>query len=382
MTGMIGELLPLMEGAENAVRFLGIRGGQEVLIGCTPSTDPNGLSALSGRIRAQGARVSIFMAEDRPVNQAEPRPLLEAIKACDYYVDMGAGPDPHARSMYIPMFDYGVPMARVSGARGFLASEAARYPMELWCEIHNRLKWRVCGDEVDPGRNVTFRVSDNRGNELSYRVKCPENIGAYIGDEPLNAGFWGGSKPKRVISRSTFPPRNLTMGDLQHSAEGALYVDATSYFGKAAEPWRCVFRQGYCTHIEGGRDARRAWEMTLGKYPNGNRLREVAINITPKMVAAIPEPAIGTPVPLTRLLAGGLGTVLLAFGGDTGVGGVDPGFEYTTTLFTNTYGSTVTVDDVPIVEDGRLLILEDPELREFAQQFGDPDYLLSGVDHV
>ena len=68
---------------------------------------------------------------------------------------------------------------------------------------------------------------------------------------------------------------------------------------------------------------------------------------------------------------------MIALGGDTGVGGTDATQDNITTFFATSEGVTITADGKPVVDRGRLLILDDPGLREYASRFGDPDELLS-----
>jgi hypothetical protein len=64
----------------------------------------------------------------------------------------------------------------------------------------------------------------------------------------------------------------------------------------------------------------------------------------------------------------------LAFGNC--IGGAGPYYS-TVHLDVYTYYPTVTVDGQKVIDAGHLTVLEDPGLREFAKQFGDPDYLLT-----
>ena len=41
------------------------------------------------------------------------------------------------------------------------------------------------------------------------------------------------------------------------------------------------------------------------------------------------------------------------------------------------FQSTITANGVPIVERGRLTALDDPEIREMAKKYGDPDRVLA-----
>ena len=167
------------------------------------------------------------------------------------------------------------------------------------------------------------------------------------------------------------------MGDLQYSGSGILYIDATNYFGETPEPWKLTFEGGYCTAIDGGREGELAWEMYVDKYRNANRLREYAINIHPKATGRFPKFDPSAPVPAGALPRSSLGDFLIALGGDTGVGGVDPGYEHAIVLFGQRRDTTVTADGDLIVDRGRVLILNDPDLRAIALGYGDPDDLLA-----
>jgi 2,5-dihydroxypyridine 5,6-dioxygenase len=367
-------LEPLMEGARNAVDYMGIRPEYEVLIGCSRASDPRAVQAVATVIRGLGARLSLLEVEPPRLNVPAPGALNAALRGIDYYLDMGAGPGPHTLDTYRPMFDYGVSMGNISAAPGALESEAARWPGRLWIEIHNRLKRSLGGP--DPG-NVEFHVTDERGTDLRYVVNCPEDIGCNVGVQPLEAGYWGDGTRPRVLVRAGFPPTHIPAGDLQYSGEGVLYVDTSSYFGRTPEPLRLYFEGGYCTRVEGGEPARIAWSATLGRYRNANRLREQAITLHPKLVSRAPDWQPAGPVPLGMFPWAGTGDFVVALGGDTGVGGVDCCAENITTFFATTEGATVTADGKTIVDRGRLLILDDPGLREYARRFGDPDELLA-----
>jgi len=41
------------------------------------------------------------------------------------------------------------------------------------------------------------------------------------------------------------------------------------------------------------------------------------------------------------------------------------------------FQSTILADGIPIVERGRLKALDDPEIRELASQYGEPDQVLA-----
>ena len=366
-----------MDGARNAVRFLGIRPEDEVLIGYNYASDSAAVAAVTACIRDAGARLSTLVIEPPVLNRPGPRVVAKAAEGVDYFVTMGAGPGPHSLDHYRLLYDHGVSVCSINPAHGFLATAEARFPFELWFEIHNRLKWRISRHEVDPGVNVTFRATDDRGSDLTWKVKCPENLGSFIGADPLDAGWWGAAPRPRILTRAGFPPSILSMGDLQRAGSGVLYVDSTNYFGELLEPWRLVFEEGYCTQIDGGREGRIAWDMTVGRFRNANRLRECGINVHPKAASRLPVFDPNGPVPLTTIPYQTVGDFLIALGGDTGVGGVDPGYEHATTLFAINHEATVTADGEIVVDRGGVTLFDDPELRAVAARYGDPDDVLA-----
>ena len=191
----------LMEGAANAVAFMGIRAGYEVLIGHSPASDPESVQAVAAVIRGPGGRLSLIEVERPRLNVPPPGALVSALRNIDYYLDMGACPGPHTLATYIPMFR----LRRVHGGHiappGFLRSEGGRWPARIWVEIHNRFKRSLSGP--DPV-NVQFHVTDERGSDLRYLVRCPEDIGCNVGTVPLEAGYWGDGARPRILARAGF----------------------------------------------------------------------------------------------------------------------------------------------------------------------------------
>lgn len=367
----------IRSAAERAVHYMGIRPEYEVLVGYSARSDREAVAAVVSVIRELGASLAVIEVDPPGLHQPASAGLVAAIKGVDYYIDMGAGPGPHTQDTYIPMFDHGVSMGMIRSDPGFMGSEASLWPGELWIEIHNLVKWRISRFEVDPGVNVEFRVTDARGSDLTYKVKCPENLGANIGAEPLSAGWWGAAAHPRIIARAGFPPTHIPMGDLQYSANGSLCCDTTNYLGRTPEPLLFTYEAGYCVRIEGSELADQLWEMTVGAYENANRLREMALTLHPKLVPEAPAYDATKPIPISPFPSAGVGDFVTALGGDVGVGGVDPSFAHITTVFCTTERATVAVDGETIIDEGRLLILDDPELREIAARFGDPDQLLA-----
>ena len=181
------------------------------------------------------------------------------------------------------------------------------------------------------------------------------------------------------MHRAGFGAFFLTMGDLQYTATGKLVIDATNFLGTTPEPITLNIADGRCTGMEGGELADKLWEVAVGDYRNMDRVRELAVAIHPKSNRPMPAYSPDSAIPVAPIPRISYGDFSIALGGDTGVGGVDPGAEDRTSLFTMSKETTISADGEVFLDRGRLPILEDPDLREWAKQYGDPDYLLSPV---
>lgn len=358
-----------MEGANNAAKFLGITKECEVLLVTTARTERNAIDAVVYAAREIGAHVSILEVEEALPNLPFPRVCSEAARGADIYLEMGGGGTSHHLDGFKITYDIGA--SNVSVAADLLSHAAARYPLELWYELTRRVKRRIGHADPEGRHLVSFKVLDDRGSDLSVQAMYPEDIGAYIGVEPLVTGPAVDTPKYRYRGRGAFPPGSCVWGDLRHSATGVLVTDAAVPFGWLRPPLKLYFKEGFVQEVEGGPEAGRLkglWKP----YRNANRLREIGLGTNPH-----------TPLDPTRPF--GLsttrraGTLFFGLGGDTGVGGTDPSYESLRTTFSLVLTPTVFADGELIVDKGRLTVLDDPELRELAKKYGDPAKLLNTI---
>ncbi len=363
-------LEPYMKGAEMAVECLGIDKGREVLFVITAKTDRNAVDAVVRASRAVGARVSILEVEETPPNQPYPRVCVEAARGVDIWCSMGGGPSSHHKDGFEITYDIGA--QNVGIETRLLTSPAALYPLELWYELTRRVKRQIGHKDIKGRHIIEMKAVDDRGTDLHWRVRYPEDIAAYIGAEPLEAGPPVAEPKYRYRGRAGFPRGSCVMGDLMHSATGVLFADAAVPFaGWIKPPLKFTLKDGYVTEVEGGPEAKKLKDLWK-PYPNANRLREIGFGTNPH-----------TPLdfdgPFSSWITRRAGTLFFGFGGDTGVGGTDPSSEDLQTTFCLNLRPTVYADDKAITDNGRLTILDDPELREFAKKFGDPAKLLNTI---
>ncbi len=362
-----------LEGASNVVKFCGIEKGNQVLIVCTPKTDRCEVDAVAYAARLVGARVSILEVEEKAPSQPYSPVMMAAVRAADFRIDMGAGPASVEKDGFIITYDYGVSNCAIR--QGFLNHDAARYPVDLWYEINNRLKRRIGHTAPDARHIVNFRVIDANGSDFHIKIRYPEDIIAYVGPEPLLSGR--GPRP-RVCYRGGFPVGGCPAGDLLDSGKGVLvpeyFGEAGGSFGRLKSLLKLTFENGLAIDAQGGPEAERFREM-LKAYPNANHLREFGIGSNPHLPLPPDLPA-GIPFWASTRRAG---VLYLGWGGDTGVGGTRVGIELFSYPMAINTTATIYADDEIIVDNGRLTVLKEPELWEIAKKYGDPAKLLTTV---
>jgi len=258
-----------------------------------------------------------------------------------------------------------------------LASPAATYPLALH-QLINKKTWDVIWKH---GRGGRVRITDPEGTDFSYSL----HEGYY---DESRRGFT--ENPVRSYSHLLGhpPPPFLEEED----AEGVC-MGTTSHFTRAFPSVKVRLERGQITSIEGGGAYGDAWGEYLDEskgiqFPCFPRpglfyIWEVAIGTNPK---------IARPSGIEYLSSGGFewerrrsGVIHLGFGtrwrgpeevwaGERGLiyGHLHIHLLFCTFAVTSREGKTVN-----IIENGRLTALDDPEVRELAARYGDPDQLLS-----
>lgn len=255
-----------------------------------------------------------------------------------------------------------------------LGSPATTYPRDLHALINRKAWepiWRAAGGRV--------HLTDPEGTDVSYTLS-PEYFGrsGTPFKEAPNMGHLMAHPLPPIVSRA--------------DAEG-VFGGTTSHFGRAFPAISLVMEGGRLEEVKGGGRYGEAWrellEETRGtRYPcfPGDGLFwlwEVAIGTNPK---------IRRPSTIHLHSSGGFewerrrsGVVHIGLGTSwrsehedwAGERGLLYGHLHVHLLFPTLDVVSPSGESVRVIERGRLKALDDPDVRELAERFGDPDELLA-----
>jgi len=362
----------LLGGARNYAKWCDVQAGDKVMIVVSnepPLVDEELVRAIT--LAAEEIGAEVYEMRVKPWNYliGEPAPdyVNAAAERSDLFIGLSAGIEGD-----VELGRMAPGMGTINGCKQFLArygiawqpmrmittealsSEQARYPLEL--------TWEIC--------RTVMRKFLNGG---TIRVTTPRGTDVTMG---FNPDYWGGNS-YRLRKPGTFPGSGfpgIVYGIVPWEPyNGTIMVDAFMPRWSPPEvfiqPDDCVItvENDRATRIRGkygewvanilDRDKNGRWggEMMFGMHPHAGPVSWQG------------------PADWFNDLHDRATALHFAFGNC--MGGAGP--YYSKVHFdVYVYYPTVYLNGEKVIEDGHLLALEDPGLREFAKQFGDPDYLL------
>jgi hypothetical protein len=367
--------------------------GDRVLLAVDNHYDPAVVDAFKHALGERGARVDVLTVDagpDRPFEYLDevevvmrrgpwkeaPRrwegiPWIEELaeqRGYDLLLHGKGGPIPQTSYRYEQ-----IPWLLAEQ----LASQATVYPLALH-QLINRKTWDVVWQH---GRGGRARITDPEGTDLTFSY----HEGYYDGSR---RGFT--ENPVRSYSHllGHAPPPFLPEEDASGVCAGT-----TSHYTRAFPQVRARLEGGCIASLEGGGPYGEKWGELLDEsrhtqYPMAPRpglfwLWEVAIGTNPKITR---------PAGIELLSSGGFewerrrsGVIHLGFGtrwrGPEEVWAGERGLLYGH-LHIHLLFPTFTVfsregEPRDIIRNGRLTALDDPEVRDLASRYGDPDQLLA-----
>ncbi len=357
------QILELLEGAENLVKgWALVQKGERVLI-LTDNTgfaDPLVVDALAVACRNAGAEVTTMISKSFEYRLGDPpSTVINAIYACDQLFSILPAEAPiHSRACRVAMLEYGVKLVGiVANNAELMSSEWARFPPALYWAI-----MRKSYDFCKQGKII--KVTSPNGTYCESRV--PDALG-FLG-VPIDDTGNPGPPPPGSGEFNMFPFGVLGLIPM-NPASGTLVYDALlGIRGLLKTPVKLTVDSTFIKKIEGGWEA--DWFRNLIDRTKARGVQWVDIwaetmwGLNPKA-----SPTRGLNYIHLREAEMTRHAGVLHFG----IGRGGQGFHWDGVVLK----PTVLIDGEPLIKDGRLLVLDDPEIIALAKEYGDPKELLS-----
>jgi hypothetical protein len=339
-------IVELMPGARNLMEYAGVRAGEKVLILTEHTVDQVVLQALSAAAAVRGANVHVLSVEpfspggwDRdnpgPASIAEAaHGRADVVITCTWWAEVHCQPlffsqvaQKDARFVSLHM-----------AATAACLNTGARLPPEVYYAIMRRAA-EIMGSGED------IHVTTRQGTDITF-----SGITLTPDDGPLVPGGW---RPFPYGGVNFYPS----------DTNGVFVVEESTATGVPEEPLIVTVEDNLVSRIEGGVAA----EQLRRFGPKGYYMRHALLGVNPKV-----------------RLDGGTqferekhaGAFYLGIDGLTDDGAADPsqpGYAHCDCQFDR---PTVRVGDTVISQDGRLLILDEREIRAVAARYGPPEVVL------
>ena len=366
--------------------------GDRILMAVDSHYDPAVVDALSIALREKGAKVDLLTLDAGPDREfdfhdevrvvmrrcpwtKDPRrwegiPWVEDLArdaGYDLLIHGKGGPTPDASYRYVQ-----VPWM----SREHFTPGVVLYPQDVLA-LANKKTWDMIWKK---GRMGRVRITDPEGTDLSYTLFEEYFDGTHPGWIPDPVRLYG-----HLMGHPT--PPFIPQEDATGIAAGT-----TSHYTRAFSRVKLYLDSGRIERLEGGEQYGKEWGEFLEEtrniqYPCFPRpglfwLWEVAIGTHPKIVR---------PQNIHMLSSGGFewerrrsGVIHLGFGTQwrssaevwAGERGITYGHLHVHLLFPTYTLTTRDGEVLTLIDKGRLTALDDPEVRELAARYGDPDEML------
>ncbi len=365
--------------------------GDKVLVAVDTHYDRKVVDAVVAGLKEKGARVDVLWVEvepDRPFNttdeidvimrrqpwEEKPRrwegiPWVEELaqrEGYDLLVHGKGGGIPNVPHRY-----EAIPWLQVAQ----FASPATVYPRDL----HTLINMKTWNMFFEQGRGGRVHLADPEGTDLTYTLFEEYFDGTRRGY--TETPWWG-----HLLAHGPTPILP------QEDATGT-FAGTTSHFQRPFERIQLAVENGRLEEVKGGGDYGSGWrdliqESKNTQYPSFPRpglfwLWEIAIGTNPK---------ISRPPNIHLLSSGGFewerrrsGIIHIGLGTRwrgaeerwAGERGILYGHLHVHLFFPTLTITTRDGRELKVVEDGHLCALDDPEVRDMAARYGDPDQILN-----
>jgi hypothetical protein len=334
----------LMPGAYNLLDYAAVVAGEQVLILTEHGTDPVVVQAIAAAVAYRNAEVHVLSTPPFSAggwDRGTPSPLLSAAHAAaDVVISLTWWGEVHTTRLFFN--EIAKQRARFVSlhqtATASALSTGARFPLELYFALEAKAYARITAA-------TEIRVTTTLGTDVTFRAfTTPGQPSA-----PLTTGMW---RPFPYGGVNFYPEQT----------DGVAVIEESTVTGIPTERTTLELENNRVTGIHGSAAAE------LRRYaPDGYYMRHALIGVNPRV-----RMAGGTQFEREKHA----GAFYFGIDGLTPQGAVDraaPGHAHCDCQFDQ---PTITLDGQPFVDNGYLLLLDDPEIRELAGKFGPADVLL------
>lgn len=331
--------------------------GERVLVLADDTSEPEVRRLVLEQARASGAEVTYLEMAKPESAWAEPSEVvLGAMKQAQKCLSLALVY--HDRRTTIARREHGMAMFFLLPPRlETLRSDASRFPIELCAEIGRR-----CAARLRAASEI--RIRSARGTDFSAALD-PRNCTA-------DPGGWREEwDPGRTIGRTpgegsnTFPPGVVLASPSPGSVNGVAVFEHHVGVGPVASHLAVRYEEGRCVAAQG--EGAETLAALVAEAPHSTDVAEIAWGTNPHQTLTLDT--LRNPIDAERHA----GTVHVGIG-------PSPIFGNRTASRLHLDGLVIApsifLDGEQLMRDGHLLVLDDPELRAFAERFGDPDTLL------
>ncbi len=350
----------LMEATRNLVRFARVTKGDNVLLAVGRGyEDPVLEQAILLAAEEKGANVSVLtrvvgVPSGRPGRGDVIKVLEDASRGMDIVFVNGLFVT-RSLSIEVAMKDHGTIFVRLGCYTAeAMASEQGRFPTEIMQAISNKML-----DIMSTAKSM--RVTSALGTDMTIGIN-PRNIFPY---GPFKWPSW----------MTHFPGANFGIDPAGASvpSNGVWYVEHFESELLPAwwldKPVKVTIKDNMAVDVQGpyADTILRLFE----KYENSRITGGCHFGIHPK------SPPVDRRSPPGRHDRRHTGPDMIHFSMGKS-GSVAPGVRISKIhIDSYQYNPTITVEGRKLTENGRLLLVNDPDIRQIASQFGDPDQLLA-----
>jgi len=358
MTYQIGDM---MQGVKNFIEAAGIAEGDRVLFLADTRSDQPSLQALAAALKVIGATPIVMILDHLERYARVPEEAIGAAAHTDVivltwpvFITAGLNTVRKARTSTSD-FDpsSGVPgqpkLVYLECAPGVLASSYAHFPNEVLWTIAGRIKQQVM-----------------QGSQI--RVTCPRGSDLVSTYDPSKL-FAMQTRPVEPGGRCHFPWGRCGVFHGAGEANGVVYLDtAQGVDGVFETPMRWEIEKNVVVDIQGGEVADHMRKL--------QRQYDQPINFCEIMFGF--HPHVPQRVGLDDYMHWAFNSKWAWLGIRVGEGLANSRGQH---LDGPCFWSSVYIDDERVMDRGRLTLCDDPEIRDVASKYGDPEDLLEHITH-